>query len=319
MTVTSFCVPDRAHAPVPAPCRHTASSASFFQLPTTRKRRQSRLEEQRRSEEAARQEEAALRAQAWIYLHSFLKTSSDWCDLFDHITIVRDAVPTMPELNSYGELDEKDGTLACRRLFRAVVVWDELGRSLWRTLRDASEQRLAAQRQFIDGCCPSPFAISFIDGYCQQSDDSSSATSPSHRTSRRTSEDSSLSLDDDLPSQHSTTAAPVDKNFARTLTQKLSQRSRRPSASTEQSTPERCSCCSESGHSQSRSRSRSQSQSQSQGRGRCQSLVTAEPVAQQRSAAMPRRISQNCASAVRRTLGVLSEGRTSPSPRRQSE
>ncbi|KJZ74571.1 hypothetical protein HIM_05921 [Hirsutella minnesotensis 3608] len=192
-------------AAAPIPIRQTSSSSSpssspssFFQLPT-KKRRQHRLMEQRKSEEAAvLQEETALRAQAWIYLDDFLQ-NSEWSEQLDRITIVSDAVPTMPELNAFGDLDEKEGTRACRRLFKAVVIWDELGHSLWKTLRAASEQRQLAQRQFELG----------TSRRSRFPDEVRATTSyTSRRPSRRTSEDSydscfSLESGDSQDSAHS--------------------------------------------------------------------------------------------------------------------
>ncbi|GJN73756.1 hypothetical protein ACCO45_004363 [Purpureocillium lilacinum] len=127
-----------------------SSTASFFQLPTTKRRnKQTRLMEQQQMEQAAAaHEHATLRAQAWLYLNDFLDTSPDWSEMREQIAIVCEAVPTMPELNSYGELDEKEGTVACRRLFKAPVVWDRLGHSLWKTLREAAEQRAIARKLF---------------------------------------------------------------------------------------------------------------------------------------------------------------------------
>lgn len=188
----------------PMPIRISSSSSSpspspssFFQLPT-RRRRQTRLMEQQKSEQAAvLEEEISLRTQAWIYLQDFLH-NSQWSDQMDRITIVRDAVPTMPELNAYGDLDEKEGTRACRRLFKAVVIWDELGHSLWGTLRAASEQRQLAQRQFEMG---SPRRSRFPDEL------RATAAYTSRRPSRRCSEDScdsDYSLDSCDSSQSST-------------------------------------------------------------------------------------------------------------------
>ncbi|KAM4063522.1 hypothetical protein HRG_011371 [Hirsutella rhossiliensis] len=174
-----------AASPVPIRISSSSSSpspspSSFFQLPT-RRRKQTRLMEQQKSEQAAvLQEELSLRTQAWVYLEDFLH-NSQWSDQMDRITIVRDAVPTMPELNAYGDLDEKEGTRACRRLFKAVVIWDELGHSLWGTLRAASEQRQLAQRQFEMG---SPRRSRFPDEL------RATAAYTSRRPSRRSSEDS---------------------------------------------------------------------------------------------------------------------------------
>ncbi|PFH59825.1 hypothetical protein XA68_11843 [Ophiocordyceps unilateralis] len=139
----------------PLPVRQSSTSSScspspsFFQLPN-KKRRQNRPiehDDDVSEQTAVLQEEASLRTQALVYLDDFLHNSK-WTDQLDQIAIVQEAVPTMPELNSYGDMDEKEGTRVCRRLFKAVVVWDELGHNLWRTLRAASEQRKLVQRQF---------------------------------------------------------------------------------------------------------------------------------------------------------------------------
>ncbi|RDA90843.1 hypothetical protein CP533_1530 [Ophiocordyceps camponoti-saundersi (nom. inval.)] len=142
----------------PLPIRQPSSSSSsspspsFFQLPN-KKRRQNRPiehdpEHDASEQTAVLQEEASLRTQALIYLDDFLHNSK-WTHQLEQIAIVQEAVPTMPELNSWGDLDEKEGTRVCRRLFKAVVVWDELGHDLWRTLRAASEQRKLVQQQFL--------------------------------------------------------------------------------------------------------------------------------------------------------------------------
>lgn len=80
------------------------------------------------------------KAMSGKYLTNFLQ-QSQWTDQLDQITIVWDHVPAFEELESYGDLDESDGTRACRRLFKAVVVWDELGNSLWKALRDLADNK----------------------------------------------------------------------------------------------------------------------------------------------------------------------------------
>ncbi|KAM0664557.1 hypothetical protein ACQRIU_006415 [Beauveria bassiana] len=115
---------------------------SLFELPHKKWRRRritSDLMEQEERDRAAREADMESRARACNYLSTFLH-SSPWTDQLDQITIVWDSVPSMEELESYGELDEKEGTLNCRRLFKAVVVWDEVGHLLWRTLKDAAQQ-----------------------------------------------------------------------------------------------------------------------------------------------------------------------------------
>ncbi|KAJ9423611.1 hypothetical protein QL093DRAFT_2272120 [Fusarium oxysporum] len=43
-------------------------------------------------------------------------------------------LPSLGELESFARLDKTAGTQACRRLFKAVVIWDDLGLDLWETL-----------------------------------------------------------------------------------------------------------------------------------------------------------------------------------------
>lgn len=81
------------------------------------------------------QAEQASRDLAHTFLERFLETS-EWKDHVGQIGIIEEAVPTMEELEEYGSLDEADGTRACRKMFKAVVVWEQVGHSLWETLRD---------------------------------------------------------------------------------------------------------------------------------------------------------------------------------------
>ncbi|KAL2206940.1 hypothetical protein CC79DRAFT_1358713 [Sarocladium strictum] len=77
----------------------------------------------------------ASRDVAHSYLERFLETS-EWKDHVGQVGIIEEAVPTMEELEEYGTLDEADGTRACRKMFKAVVVWEQVGHSLWERLRD---------------------------------------------------------------------------------------------------------------------------------------------------------------------------------------
>ncbi|XWW94893.1 hypothetical protein V2A60_002842 [Cordyceps javanica] len=127
-----------------SPRRH---SGGFFELPHKKWRRRRmtiNLMQQEERDRAAREAEMASRTRACNYLTTFLH-SSPWTDQLDQITIVWDSVPAMEELESYGDLDEKEGTRNCRRLFKAVVVWDEVGHLLWQTLKAASQQRRALE------------------------------------------------------------------------------------------------------------------------------------------------------------------------------
>jgi hypothetical protein len=85
------------------------------------------------------------RARACAFVDDFIRRSP-WVDQFeDHVIAVHwDLIPTMEELETYGDLEAGEGTRACRRFFRAVVVWDDLGRGLWERLRLAAEQKRAA-------------------------------------------------------------------------------------------------------------------------------------------------------------------------------
>jgi hypothetical protein len=77
------------------------------------------------------------------YLERFLN-ESEWQDHM--VSIIQEAVPTMGELESYGELDESEGTRACRKMFKAVVVWEQIGHSLWEKLRDDSRRDVREHR-----------------------------------------------------------------------------------------------------------------------------------------------------------------------------
>lgn len=94
-------------------------------------------------DEAAHRTEDVSRGRSKAYLNDFL-AKSEWGSRMNQFTVIWDAVPTMEELERYGELDETEGTRMCRKLFRAVVVWDELANSLWKALRTKSEQKKAA-------------------------------------------------------------------------------------------------------------------------------------------------------------------------------
>lgn len=72
------------------------------------------------------------------YLTNFLQQSC-WNDQLDQISIVWDYVPAFNELKRYGHLDEVEGTRACRRLVKAPVVWDQVGNSLWKSLKALGE------------------------------------------------------------------------------------------------------------------------------------------------------------------------------------
>ncbi|PHH60966.1 hypothetical protein CDD81_981 [Ophiocordyceps australis] len=349
-----------------SPLRHSSSS-SLFQLPITRRRKQNQLLEQRqRSEQeaAVQQEEAALRSQAFVYLDDFLQNSPEWQEHAYRITIVDDAVPTMPELNAYGDLEEKEGTRACRRLFKAVVIWDELGRSLWRTLRLASEQRQQAQRQYElarstlvmgvatpGGVFAGDDALSVVSSR-RSSQDSVDRLSDCQvgKTSRRASQDSATASRSPSPTVSSGSSS---KKPRIRLPKKLSTSSTSPAASPASSRRTSCESTSEHHHHHHHHhhnhhnqplqqdsqhlhalfcRSRSNSSGSSDGRRNSarsgtrngsgsdttcshECHVTDSAVAHEGEpvrSAIPRSISQNCASAVRRRLGgVFGDGNRS--------
>ncbi|PNY27306.1 Uncharacterized protein TCAP_02768 [Tolypocladium capitatum] len=246
----------------PLPIRHATSS--FFQLSAAKKRTHSRTQEQLQSEHEALEEETALRVQAWLYLGDFLRRSP-WEDQMDQIAIVRDAVPTMPQLNSYGGLDEKEGTRACRRLFKAVVVWDELGHSLWKTLRVALEQRQLAQRQFelaaaLDGCADDDFCVAYSPRSSRRSSEASVDSARSHHSARS-------------PKKRRQQLPPPLLKLPKKLSLSVSRRS--SSETSDSGLEHSCSRCAANHHTSHDGGSR------------------------------PKTISHNCASAVRRTLGML--------------
>ncbi|POR33838.1 Uncharacterized protein TPAR_05965 [Tolypocladium paradoxum] len=255
----------------------TTTPSPFFQLLST-KRARSRVKEQLQNERAAQKEETRLRVQALLYLDDFLR-SSPWHAQMDQITIVHDAVPTMPVLNSYGGLDEQEGTRACRRLFKAVVVWDQLGHSLWKTLRAASEQRQLAQQRYAQAAA--------LDGCASDQEFHLAVSRLSARRSSEASVDSARSQDSAHSSVGETTKKQQQPPLLK-LSKKLSSSSSRRSSSESSASglEQRCSAC---GTNQRR-RSRS-------------------PI--------PKVNLQNCASAVRRTLSVFGESRTSLSLGRQ--
>ncbi|KAK2932652.1 hypothetical protein FoTM2_007111 [Fusarium oxysporum f. sp. vasinfectum] len=88
----------------------------LFGVPKRRKQRQQQEQEQKDKEEK-------LRLQALEEAEFATKISIAWENL-----------PSLGELESFARLDKTAGTQACRRLFKAVVIWDDLGLDLWETL-----------------------------------------------------------------------------------------------------------------------------------------------------------------------------------------
>lgn len=95
---------------------------------------------------AKSQAEQASRDVTHSYLERFLVTS-EWKDYVGQIEIVDEAVPTMEELEGYASLDEAEGTRACRKMFKAVVVWEQVGHSLWERLRDEAHNNDKADEE----------------------------------------------------------------------------------------------------------------------------------------------------------------------------
>ncbi|KAG5940818.1 hypothetical protein E4U53_007538 [Claviceps sorghi] len=177
----------------PIPIRH---STTFFELPH-KKRKQRRLLEEEQRQKALLEAEEESRCLAWNYIVDFLH-ASEWSDQMDQITVVYEAVPTMEELESYGELDEKEGTRASRKLFKAPVVWDELGHGLWKLLSAAAaeqkqrrqQQQQQQQQQALVTEEPASKPICWNSSFAGYADLSRSISSSRRSSSRRTSEDS---------------------------------------------------------------------------------------------------------------------------------
>ncbi len=172
--------------------------------------------QQEERDRAAREAEMESRARACNYLSTFLH-SSPWTDQLDQITIVWDSVPSMEELESYGELDEKEGTRNCRRLFKAVVVWDEVGHLLWQTLKDAAQQ----QQQASAGSLPMTIeraSTDVVDAWWHAPPDNafrrgSQETSNSSLASRGSVTTNPFSLEPDYSTFSSLSSSPCDASF----------------------------------------------------------------------------------------------------------
>ncbi|KAF5012053.1 hypothetical protein FDECE_1874 [Fusarium decemcellulare] len=110
-----------------------------------KKRKQKQQQEQKVKEEQLRlqaleEAEFATKAETSDFLTYYLERSP-FKDQSDQISIAWDSLPSLSELESYGELDKTEGTQACRRLFKAVVIWDDLGLDLWETLNTTLRQQ----------------------------------------------------------------------------------------------------------------------------------------------------------------------------------
>lgn len=114
----------------------------LFGGPKKRKQKQQMQDDKKALQEQARQqaiEEAAfaVKAETADFLTYYLERSA-FRDQSDLISIAWENLPSLSQLESYGDLDSTDGTRACRRLFKAVVIWDELGHDLWEMLSSSS-------------------------------------------------------------------------------------------------------------------------------------------------------------------------------------
>lgn len=109
-----------------------------------RERKQRRQEQERAQvailERAALEAEEYAKAETFEFLQSWLENSV-WRDQLEQISITQQNLPPIDELWSFGELPETEGTHACRRLFKAVVIWDDLGHGLWQMLKTEASDR----------------------------------------------------------------------------------------------------------------------------------------------------------------------------------
>ncbi|KAM0420790.1 hypothetical protein ACHAPT_011451 [Fusarium lateritium] len=122
---------------------HNVPKVPLFGNP--KKRKQKQQQEQKVKEEQLRlqaleEAEFATKAETSDFLTYYLERSP-FKDQCDQISIAWDSLPSLSELEAYGELDKTEGTQACRRLFKAVVIWDDLGLDLWETLSNTLRQQ----------------------------------------------------------------------------------------------------------------------------------------------------------------------------------
>ncbi|KAJ4144461.1 hypothetical protein LMH87_003343 [Akanthomyces muscarius] len=185
-----------------APPLSPRQCTGFFELPHKKWRRRrvtTDLMQQEERDRVAREAELESRARACNFLSTFLH-SSPWTDQLDQITIVWDCVPSMEELESYGELDEKEGTRNCRRLFKAVVVWDQQASPA--PLPMAMERTSA---DMTDAWWHAPPDNSFRRG--------SQETSNSSLASRGSGATNPFSLERDYSTFSSLSSSPCDKSY----------------------------------------------------------------------------------------------------------
>ncbi|KAF4435305.1 hypothetical protein F53441_13538 [Fusarium austroafricanum] len=109
----------------------------LFGVPKRRKQKQQQQEQKDQEEklrlQALEEAEFATKAETSDFLLYYLERSP-FKDQSDQISIAWENLPSLSELESFASLDKTAGTQACRRLFKAVVIWDDLGLDLWETL-----------------------------------------------------------------------------------------------------------------------------------------------------------------------------------------
>ncbi|KAF4966208.1 hypothetical protein FSARC_6093 [Fusarium sarcochroum] len=110
----------------------------LFGNPKRRKQRQQQEQEQKDKEaklrlQALEEAEFATKAETSDFLTYYLERSP-FKDQSDQISIAWENLPSLGELEAFARLNKTSGTQACRRLFKAVVIWDDLGLDLWETL-----------------------------------------------------------------------------------------------------------------------------------------------------------------------------------------
>jgi hypothetical protein len=90
--------------------------------------------------ERAFEAQAMVKFETFDYLHHFIH-NSEWKNFAEQITIDWESLPPKSEVESYGKLNKAEGTRACRKLFKAAVIWDDLGCSLWECLSGYNNPR----------------------------------------------------------------------------------------------------------------------------------------------------------------------------------
>lgn len=175
---------------------HNVPKVPLFGNP--KKRKQKQQQEQKVKEEQLRlqaleEAEFATKAETSDFLTYYLERSP-FKDQCDQISIAWDSLPSLGELQSYGELDKTEGTQACRRLFKAVVIWDDLGLDLWETLSSNIEQQKMYDElddDLLDEICEEPADWDYTSTPRSRSRGSSRTTSSDNFSgrSRQTSAD----------------------------------------------------------------------------------------------------------------------------------